>query len=56
MKRGNMKVDTFYILPDGITFITPDGLGGWWYDSLEEAISYNGNYPAYAIDGVDEWE
>ncbi|WJN62692.1 hypothetical protein [Streptomyces phage phiScoe10] len=34
--RENQEADVLYVLPDGTAFVTPDGLGRYWYDSEEE--------------------
>jgi hypothetical protein len=35
--RQTQEPDTFYVCPDGAVFLTPDGEGRYWYDSLREA-------------------
>jgi len=52
MSRQNLLVDVFYLLPNGTTFTTPDGLGGWWYDSLDEAIDQHGEAPIHRTNQI----
>jgi hypothetical protein len=40
--EGVLRVDTVYCLDDEESFaVSPDGVGAYWYDSLEEAIEEN---------------
>lgn len=35
--RSELSVDTaYFIRKDDQYFITPDGIGGYWFDSIEE--------------------
>lgn len=35
--RSELAVDTaYYIRKDDQYFITPDGIGGYWFDTIEE--------------------
>lgn len=35
--RSELSVDTaYYIRKDDQYFITPDGVGGYWFDTIEE--------------------
>jgi hypothetical protein len=35
--RSALSVDTaYYIRKDDMYFITPDGVGGYWFDTIEE--------------------
>lgn len=42
---SGMKLDTFYVVEDGTTAWSPDGVGAIWYDSLDEAEEEHGNLP-----------
>lgn len=35
--RKNWRTDTIYVEPDGSAFVTPDGVGAYFYDSQEQA-------------------
>lgn len=37
--RDNQVPDVIYVLPDGTAFVTPDGLGRYWYDTEDEAVA-----------------
>lgn len=48
--RKNWRTDTIYVNPDGTAFITPDCVGAYYYDSLEEAeYEMAGNYDRIAM-------
>jgi len=35
--RNELEVDTaYFVRKDDMFFITPDGIGGFWYDTIEE--------------------
>lgn len=34
--RMNWRTDTIYVNPDGTAFVTPDCVGAYFFDSLEE--------------------
>lgn len=35
--RSELAVDTaYFIRKDDMYFITPDGIGGYWFDTIEE--------------------
>ena len=35
--RSELEVDTaYYVRKDDQYFITPDGIGGYWFDTIEE--------------------
>lgn len=38
----DLQPDTFYVMDDDTTFYTPDGVGGFYYDSFEEALEQHG--------------
>lgn len=37
-EQDNLQPDTFYVTDGGTTFWSPDGEGGFFYDTLEEAL------------------
>jgi hypothetical protein len=37
--RQNWSTSAIYVNPDGSTFVTPDGVGAYFYDTLEEALA-----------------
>lgn len=42
--RETQEPDLIYILTDGATcFVTPDGVGRYWYDSVLEAEEQHGD-------------
>ena len=44
-KRANLRVEVIYFdLNLKGYFLTPDGMGAWWYDSLEEARDAYGEH------------
>lgn len=41
--RSELSVDTaYFVRKDDQYFITPDGLGGFWYDTIEELEDQHG--------------
>jgi len=54
--RDNQEPDVLYVLPDGTCFVTPDGMGRYWYDDEEQAESEDEGYAFIErtehIDGV----
>ena len=54
MTRADLRVDTFYRIPSGEVFLTPDGFGGFWYESVEEAIGQHGELYLINIDKIPE--
>mgnify|MGYP006277402587 CR=1 FL=1 len=55
MDRADLKVDTFYWLPNGEVFITPDAYGGWWYETIDEARQQHGDLPVIKIKSIPEF-
>lgn len=50
--RDNQEADVLYVLPDGTAFVTPDGVGRYWYDDEDEAaLDYDVERTVY-VDGV----
>jgi predicted acetyltransferase len=41
--RKNQRTDTIYVGQDGSVFVTPDGEGRYWYDSVAEAQAQHGD-------------
>lgn len=43
MYRKDLKVDqAYYVERDDLFFITPDAVGGFWYNTLEELEDQHG--------------
>lgn len=42
--RDSQEPEVFYVAPDGCTFVSPDGIGRFFYDSLAEAIEEHGDH------------
>lgn len=41
--RSELSVDTaYFVRKDDMYFITPDGIGGFWYDTIEELEDQHG--------------
>lgn len=40
--RKNQRTDTYYVHPEGGVFVTPDGVGRYYYSTLEEAQEQHG--------------
>lgn len=41
--RNTLEVDTiYYVRSDEMYFVTPDGFGGYWYETLAEAEEEHG--------------
>jgi len=41
--RNELEVDTaYFVRKDDMFFITPDGIGGFWYDTIEELEDQHG--------------
>jgi hypothetical protein len=52
--RDNQVPDVLYVLPDGACFVTPDGVGRYWYDDEDEAaLDYDIERTEY-IESVSE--
>lgn len=46
-KRSELAVDTaYFVRKDDQYFITPDGIGGYWFDTIEELEDEYGFQPA----------
>ena len=43
VSRDTQKPDTIYTATDEGAFVTPDGTGRYWYDSLAEAQDAHGD-------------
>ena len=54
MRRRDLEVEVFYRLPNGVVFLTPDGFGGWWYESLGGAVEQHGELEIINIDEIPE--
>lgn len=45
--RSELAVDTaYYVRKDDQYFVTPDGIGGFWYATIEELEDQHGFQPA----------
>lgn len=47
-RRGRLKTDVIYSDGD-MAFVSPDGEGGFWYDSVQEAKDQHGDIPVTQI-------
>lgn len=55
-QRSELEVDTaYYVRKDDMYFITPDAIGGFWYDTLEELEDAHGFQSAEAEE-IEELE
>jgi hypothetical protein len=54
--RESLTVDTIYKeRKSGLFFVTPDGVGCFWYDTLEEARGEHGDTgPLITIDELED--
>lgn len=43
--RDNQQVDVIYAYGDDECFVSPDGEGRYWYDSIAEAEAEHGQLP-----------
>ena len=37
--RRNWSTTAIYVNPDGTAFVTPDGVGAYFYDTVDEAMT-----------------
>jgi hypothetical protein len=54
--RATQETDTIYVTSDEWAFVTPDGEGRYWYESLEEAQEQHGDDLPVVYADVDPWE
>lgn len=54
ISRRRSAPDVIYICADGSVCVTPDGIGFYWYDSVEEAKDNHGELTVIRINGI--WE
>lgn len=41
--RDSLEVDTaYFVRKDDMYFVTPDGIGGFWYDTIEDLEDQHG--------------
>jgi hypothetical protein len=54
-KRIELKVEVIYLDTNrNLYLVTPDGIGVWWYDTLEEAREAHGDdVPVYETELED---
>lgn len=52
-ERNTLKVDTIYFDRScGQYFVTPDGVGGYWYDTYAEAEEQHGKTELISVDEI----
>ena len=56
--RSTQEPDVIYVHNDsGIAFVTPDGIGRYWFDSEEEAIEeYGDDMPTEGVDHICDYD
>jgi hypothetical protein len=53
--RNSLQVDTiYYVQSQEQYFVTPDGFGGYWYDTREEAFSEHGEQKVITIQELED--
>ena len=52
--RNELKTDVFYVLPSGEVFTTPNGVGGFWYENLRQALYAHGQLVISYIESIPE--
>lgn len=53
--RNSLKVDQiYYVVSDGMYFVTPDCFGGYWYETREEAFSEHGEMKVITIQELED--
>lgn len=50
VSRATQEPDTIYVLPDGLAFVSPDGVGRIHYETVEEAVDEHGELPQVELD------
>lgn len=56
MNRSQLVSDRLYHVEDvDQYFWSPDGVGGYWYDSLAEAFAQHGRQRIYSIITLTDW-
>jgi hypothetical protein len=54
--RDELKVNTiYYVEKDDVYFVTPDGIGGYWYDTEEEAREEHGDGEIIDIEELSDF-
>lgn len=51
-REGNIQTDVIYIERNGGICVSPDGVGFFWFDSVEEAKEEMGDFPIVRLDGI----
>lgn len=54
MTRDQQETDVFYVCPNDQVFVTTDGIGRFWYDTLELAVEEFGTLPVVSLDDMPE--
>lgn len=55
--RTTQTPDIIYVHDEtGQAFVTPDGVGRYWYDSEDEAIEEMGELPVEYVEHMCDWE
>jgi len=50
MERSQLVSDRLYYIEDADQYFwSPDGIGGYWYDSRAEAFEQHGKQPIHSI-------
>jgi hypothetical protein len=53
--RSESETETIYVGEDGSVSVTPDGIGFFWFDSIEEAqeeMIGGEDFPIVYLDGI----
>lgn len=54
LTRAEQETDVFYVCPNDQVFITTDGIGRFWYDTLELAVAEFGDLSVEFLDVMPE--
>jgi len=56
--RSTQEPDVIYVRNEGdAAFVTPDGIGRYWFDSEDEAVEeYGDDLPIEYVDHICDWD
>ena len=56
LTRQTQRMDVIYVTTDGDVYVSPDGDGRYWYDTVEQAQEEHGDLPVVRFVTVDPYE
>ena len=56
VNRSRLRADQLYkVQDDDLWFYTPDGVGGYWYDTWAEVVEQHGPLNYIVIESLTDW-